>query len=1157
MDGAVAGLGYWLADYYLATTLLLVVVWCATTRMHCPARRLSAVWLTTVAAAGAGCRDRRAELAERSSADRIRQSDRHPEAEVLGGLVEPTTSSLQPAKGHSVNGAPPRNAPSTLETTTEETFDDVPDRNTGGSWIDLKWSRRLAAVVAVGFVVGSISVIGWLVCGLAVAKVFLRRCQLAATDWVAELEAIAGDRSQRVRLLVSDRLYRAIVLGVARPAIVLPDVFLERESCDDVRDALRHEWAHVVHGDLWLAALLRMLMPLLYVQPLYWWLRRLALADQELLADDAVVRHRGRADYVAKLIRWSRQYGGMPQAPMRYALGLWERPDLLSRRVERLIDETPPTSAGASRTYRMRMALVLLCLTLAVSGLRIRPAARATPGDPGIGAESHSLALPMHEVAGTVLDELGRPLGGVIVDFCPWSPGHDCCSDASGRFRFESPAGDVLAARFSKQGFCPQTFDAVDLLDQDWTVQLSRDTVIEGRVLDAGGRALAGVLVRGNQGPKRLANMNVRDLWTETETAADGSYRLYVEPDEYDLQVRVLGHGVADAANVNIVAGETRQLDLRLSSGGRLRLELLDAANQTPVAGVTLSTWQRPDIAGTSSVDGVIEIDDLIPGRYRLDLTHDGYARWWVVGGADASNRQVDATGWQRTFGPRYLDVTDGANLVKVNLEPAAQISGRVVDPAGNVAVGATVSAVLTGRGRSISGDTRFTVTSAADGTYELVLPASGDCDYHLLAHDGAYGEWRHWANGVSAPLRTHPGERIDGCELRLLPPATVRGRVVDMSGRPVAGQHVFAHAADGSGNPYFTPAADTAADGSFEIRFVRPGAIQVSPQRNLLDIDEVDDGQIENIDVAAGETIAGLKLVVPTSSSRAEREFTETYRLGASEVIKLVPRREVQRRLKWEAERRNQPVASAVGQARLADRYRGFMWSGPTIDTHRKQPIFNTHPPRLSEVPERIVELPRFAYSISEEWLGAEIGGDSIVRYDAPLTEKLAGLETILRQQLDASLTLRPMSVARGVVIVRGVFDFRPSTGTFDDERIAFWIDELHTDADAGGCGGSVDALCRRLAELIDYPVVNLGNGPTLDRMKWAWHDSGRLRRLGRGSDRDAYTERLLAHVAQQSSLDFRVESHEVTVWVANDGEENKTICHGTRDSPSRRWHS
>lgn len=73
-------------------------------------------------------------------------------------------------------------------------------------------------------------------------------------------------------------------------------------------------------------------------------------------------------------------------------------------------------------------------------------------------------------------------------------------------------------------------------------------------------------------------------------------------------------------------------------------------------------------------------------------------------------------------------------------------------------------------------------------------------------------------------PVKTMPGQAIDGVTLKLTRPATVRGKVVDAKGRPVADREVYARPADGLENRYYDPTATTAADGTFELKFLRPG---------------------------------------------------------------------------------------------------------------------------------------------------------------------------------------------------------------------------------------------------------------------------------------------------------------------------------------------
>lgn len=142
------------------------------------------------------------------------------------------------------------------------------------------------------------------------------------------------------------------------------------------------------------------------------------------------------------------------------------------------------------------------------------------------------------------------------------------------------------------------------------------------------------------------------------------------------------------------------------------------------------------------------------------------------------------------------------------------------------------VSAAETGSGNSITGDTRYSYKTDADGKFTMKLPASKKALYNLVAHDGKYREWRTWANGVGEPLRTTPGQTIENVVLRLTQPATVRGRVTNALGTPRAHVKVRAAALDKLANRYYLPETETDAEGRYELRFIRPGsnAIQIKP---------------------------------------------------------------------------------------------------------------------------------------------------------------------------------------------------------------------------------------------------------------------------------------------------------------------------------------
>ena len=79
----------------------------------------------------------------------------------------------------------------------------------------------------------------------------------------------------------------------------------------------------------------------------------------------------------------------------------------------------------------------------------------------------------------------------------------------------------------------------------------------------------------------------ITEIWTEATTGADGRYRLYVQADVYDIQVRVPGVGVARLPEHGRSAPTRRKpLDIRLEPGRDLPWpKVVDAGTGEPVAG--------------------------------------------------------------------------------------------------------------------------------------------------------------------------------------------------------------------------------------------------------------------------------------------------------------------------------------------------------------------------------------------------------------------------------------------------------------------------------------------------------------------------------------------------------------------------------------------
>jgi hypothetical protein len=214
--------------------------------------------------------------------------------------------------------------------------------------------------------------------------------------------------------------------------------------------------------------------------------------------------------------------------------------------------------------------------------------------------------------------------------------------------------------------------------------------------------------------------------------------------------------------------------------------------------------------------------------RVRAVEPHSG--RDAIAGMADPAPRTIEGV----AFDPSVAPAQDGKVTVKLSVAGQKARAGRGPQ---NVTPNELAGMVVDGQGKPLEG-----------------------VEVDLIAHDGKFGQWRSWANGVTRPFATEPGERR-AIVLKLGRPARVRGRVVDSSGKPVADREVRASAADRLENRYYDPSAKTAADGTFDLNFIRAGEqfIQVAPF--WLDASQAPEGTSQVVTLEQGETKSDVVL--------------------------------------------------------------------------------------------------------------------------------------------------------------------------------------------------------------------------------------------------------------------------------------------------------
>lgn len=356
-----ASLTGWLADFYLLATLLLVLVMLGFRWVRQPAHRLWAAWIVMI------------ELAALA---------------VACGLPGwPRISLLPAAVPANVAAAEPVNIVLSEPLALPDNFlpaQHVPNDVVAGGPAELpqqpaallpRWTFKLPpfrSTVGGSFLVG-LGLVGlWLACGAVATLVVCGRATSAPLALVAQLaEIVHGVRPPR--LLLSRRIGNAAALGVLRPTILLPSEIAERSPPQSVRAVLAHEWAHICNRDLWLLALGRSLLLLLFAHPLYWWLRRQIRNDQELLAD-AVAAHQSRVDYAEQLLGWARLTTGQPPVRAAAAVGILEGSSQLTRRIAMLLDETFHVQTAASRRWKVQAIGALMLVGAACSLVTLQPA---------------------------------------------------------------------------------------------------------------------------------------------------------------------------------------------------------------------------------------------------------------------------------------------------------------------------------------------------------------------------------------------------------------------------------------------------------------------------------------------------------------------------------------------------------------------------------------------------------------------------------------------------------------------------------------------------------------------------------------------------------------------------------------------------------------
>jgi protocatechuate 3,4-dioxygenase beta subunit len=402
----------WLADYYVLATALLAATFVCLVFVRQPARRLAVAWAATAGLVvlavltalpgwprlpiapppvseadsgdGAPAGLHTSVLAEQTLAQadmRVVGKGRAEEAAVFDiSLTQEEMARLfkgfDPKAGPAGKMGPAREATLTRPLAELRAKEPPPAPGNGKPARAEDWSGLIVG----GFLGGALLALAWMGLGAVQVRRLCRHSHPAPPELQALLARVVGTRKRLPRLLLSPRLGQPVALGVWRPAILLPAQATTGAAGSQLEAVMAHEWAHIRRGDLWLLALGRWLLPVLFAHPLFWWLRGRTREDQEALADASAAGAGGAIDYAATLLHWVRL--GRKRRGAAAALALWGRPSELKRRITMLLNPTFDVETRCPGRWRLSAWTLTGAAALALSVVTLRPAPQAAAQEP-------------------------------------------------------------------------------------------------------------------------------------------------------------------------------------------------------------------------------------------------------------------------------------------------------------------------------------------------------------------------------------------------------------------------------------------------------------------------------------------------------------------------------------------------------------------------------------------------------------------------------------------------------------------------------------------------------------------------------------------------------------------------------------------------------
>ena len=209
----------------------------------------------------------------------------------------------------------------------------------------------------------------WWVVGVAFLIRMIRVGRPADEATQSLLREIAGDRADRVRLVITGEARQPVACRAYGQVIMLPDSLVENGSRQELRFALAHEWSHIERGDWWLWSLANLIRAAFLFHPASWWLRRQVRLCQDFLADARAVERPGcRIDYAEFL---TKQASVRRQPILAAGLGMRGCRSELYQRVLLLVKRDRSIETRCSHRWAWAILIAFITIGLTAGSGRI------------------------------------------------------------------------------------------------------------------------------------------------------------------------------------------------------------------------------------------------------------------------------------------------------------------------------------------------------------------------------------------------------------------------------------------------------------------------------------------------------------------------------------------------------------------------------------------------------------------------------------------------------------------------------------------------------------------------------------------------------------------------------------------------------------------